>query len=321
MIKRYTVCLLFTLLAMTPLLRAALPNDSIQISLLTVSPGQEVYEVFGHTALRVKQGEQDWVFNYGLFDFNAPNFIYRFVKGETDYQLGINNFQSFLVSYAMRGSEVREQVINVAQPEAKRILDALLRNYEPQNRVYRYNFFYDNCATRPRDMIIKNLDHEVRYTDTSLEKSYRTWVREKTKAYPWLTFGMDLALGSKADFLATYQRSMFLPEELHKGMNSAIMIPENEPLVISDKVLLPADPSAIETSSFKMIKPATLGYFLWALIVLLSIYDFKRARATRWVDSLLFLVAGVAGSILFFLNFVSVHPDVFGYIQSIYFYA
>ncbi len=308
--RRYTLYILFALLLHIPSLRAAVTNDSIQISLLTVSPGQEVYEVFGHTALRVKQGERDWVFNYGLFDFEAPNFIYRFVKGETDYQLGINNFQSFLVSYAMRGAEVREQTLNINQEEAKRILEALLENYKPENRVYRYNFFHDNCATRPRDMIIENIDHEVRYTDTSAEKSYRTWVREKTQAYPWLMFGMDLALGSKADLLATYQRAMFLPEELHKSFNNAIKIPMRDPLVLTDEVLLTADPSAVETSSFKMIGPATLGYILWALILLLSIYDFKAGQPSRWLDTVLFLIAGIAGCIIYFLNFVSVHPAV-----------
>ena len=127
-----------TLLLTTPT-QAQYNRDSLQISLLTASPGTEVYERFGHTALRVieKGGKLDLIFNYGLFSFDTPNFIYRFVKGETDYQLGINQMPYFAMEYAMRGSRVTEQVINISPLEAENVLRALQENYLPQNRIYR----------------------------------------------------------------------------------------------------------------------------------------------------------------------------------------
>ena len=134
--KLYLIILLLT--CITTHLHAFNDRDSVTISLLTADPGSEVYEKFGHTAIRVKVGNRDdLVFNYGLFSFNTPNFLYRFVKGETDYQLGVTEFPYFNMEYALRGSKVYEQVLNLSQTDAKKILNALLVNYQPQNRIYR----------------------------------------------------------------------------------------------------------------------------------------------------------------------------------------
>ena len=128
--------------------------DSATVSLLTCSGGREVYEQYGHTAIRFNNNRgTDITFNYGVFDFNTPDFVYRFIKGETDYQLGIEPFEYFRSSYARRGSEVREQVLNLTSDEKVRLFQSLCVNFQPENRIYRYNFFYDNCTLRARDMI------------------------------------------------------------------------------------------------------------------------------------------------------------------------
>lgn len=131
----------------------ATPADSVRVSLLTCSPGSQIYALFGHTALRYedKQKGVDVVFNYGIFDFNAPNFIWRYIKGETDYQLGVTDFFYFQNEYANRNSAVAEQELNLLPQEKSKLFSILEKNYLPENRVYRYNYFYDNCATRPRD--------------------------------------------------------------------------------------------------------------------------------------------------------------------------
>ena len=132
---------------------AADDHDSIRISLLTCAPGEEIYSLFGHTAIRYENPSQgiDVVFNYGLFSFNTPNFILRFSLGETDYQLGATDYAHFAAEYAFFGRSVWQQTLNLTEREKAELIRLLQENYRPENRVYRYNFFHDNCATRPRD--------------------------------------------------------------------------------------------------------------------------------------------------------------------------
>ena len=155
-------------------------RDSLQISLLTCEPGQQVYELFGHTAIRCRNFTQgtDLVYNYGMFDFDTPNFVMRFVRGETDYELGVLPFRYFEREYALRGSGVKEQVLKLEIEEAAR-LDSLLRdNYLPENRVYRYNYFYDNCTSRARDRIEDALNGRVIYPPGVKGATFRSWVHQ-----------------------------------------------------------------------------------------------------------------------------------------------
>ncbi|MFR9166866.1 MAG: DUF4105 domain-containing protein [Dysgonomonas sp.] len=194
-------------------------SDSAKVSLLTSSSwDQEIYALFGHTAVRVNDplNNIDYVFNYGVFDFNTPNFIFRFVKGETDYMLAATDFRYYLAEYRMREVEVTEQIFNLSQKEKQHIWDALCINAMPQNRVYRYNFFFDNCATRPRDLIENNIEGTVQYTLTNKNQTFRDLVHECVNKKPWVEFGIDLVIGSGADRLATDREKMFLPEYLKK---------------------------------------------------------------------------------------------------------
>ena len=142
-------------------------EDNIKVSLMTCAPGTEIYALFGHTALRYedKARGEDWVFNYGMFSFNTPHFIYRFVKGETDYELGVTRYPYFEGSYAMRGSSVYQQTLNLTISEKQELRRLLEENYLPKNRVYRYNFFYDNCTTRARNIIEKCIEGKVVYSE------------------------------------------------------------------------------------------------------------------------------------------------------------
>ena len=151
--------------------------------MLTCEPGTEIYALFGHTALRFEDPSRDidWVFNYGVFSFNTPNFVYRFVKGETDYQLGIVPFRYFEAEYAMRGSSVYQQTLNLKPDEKLRLWHLLEENYLPQNRVYRYNFFYDNCTTRARDRIEQCIDGKIEYPEAPGGLSFRDIVHQYTE--------------------------------------------------------------------------------------------------------------------------------------------
>lgn len=283
--------------------------DSLQVSLLTASPGTEVYEKFGHTALRVHDasGRTDVVFNYGLFSFNAPNFIYRFVKGETDYQLGATEYPYFTMEYAMRGSQVNEQVLNISPEEAARIFRALLENYRPENRVYRYNFFFDNCSTRPRDIIAANLSDSIIYGKPEFESTFRELVYGKTDRDSWLSFGIDLTLGANADRKATFAEAMFLPEVLMQAFDAATL--NGKPLVAENKVVVEEDREPTpENSIFE--QPIAVCWGIFILVLIISVIEWRRRKIFRPLDTLLFGAAGLAGCVLFFLNFISVHPAV-----------
>lgn len=188
-------------------------TDSIQFSLLTCAPGSEIYALFGHTAIRYQNFSKgvDLVFNYGMFSFDTPHFVYRFVKGETDYQLGITPYSYFESEYAFRGSSVYQQVLNLTYLEKISLLKLLQDNYLPENRVYRYNYFYDNCTTRARDQIERSIQGKVVYPSVDWHKTFRGIVHEFTKGSPWDELGIDLCLGAEADKPIDLRQQMFAP--------------------------------------------------------------------------------------------------------------
>lgn len=205
-------------------------TDSARFSLLTCSPGPVAYEKFGHTAIRIHDASQglDVVANWGIFDFGKPGFYYLFVKGETYYWLDFQPTFAFLESYRRRNSSVTEQVLNLNKDEKQKLLDVILTNYKPENREYLYNFVFDNCATRPRDIISKSLEPQKIEAKTELEEmSFRRWVAKYTGKSSWLQFGIDLVFGKDADETATPFQTLFLPEELCKTYDASVIVAEN----------------------------------------------------------------------------------------------
>ena len=171
----FLLCFFAPSTASSPNNEPTLQADSIEISLLTCGPRQQVYSLYGHTAIRFqdKQTGRDIAINYGVFSFDQPFFVLRFVFGLTDYEMGIAPFDIFEWEYGPTGCGVRQQVLNLTAQEKMAIAQAVDRNMEPQNRVYRYNFFYDNCTTRARDIIANNLNGRIVY-DTSTPQHLNT---------------------------------------------------------------------------------------------------------------------------------------------------
>ena len=288
-------------------------SDNARISILTSSPyDDEVFTVYGHAAIRVfdPDQKQDIIFNYGIFDFSKPNFIYRFAKGETDYKLGAIDFQSYVIEYQMRGSEVTEQILNLTPKEKDRILQALLENYKPENRVYRYNFFFDNCATRPVAIIEKYIDGKIAYNDPPAPKTFRDMINYCTRNHAWLTFGCDLALGSPTDRKATAHEMMFLPEYLKDEFAKAtIQNPDGTTRkLISDTIQITTADENAEINDDGFFTPIVCSLALFLLVALSTYIEWRKKKYFLIVDCLLFLAAGLGGVILFFLSFISVHP-------------
>lgn len=292
-------------------------SDSAQISLLTNSPwDKEVYAMFGHTVIRVNDPSNkiDLAFNYGTFDFNSPNFLWRFVTGETDYKLAIYDMFLYLREYNYRGVEVREQVLNLNQNEKQKIWEALLINAKPENETYRYNFLYNNCATRPRDIIEQNIDGTINYTPTNKSQTYRNLIHECVKSKPWLRFGIDLVIGSDADKIITDRQKDFLPQYLNNAYHGATIEGkdnETRSLVKSERILLNKNNVNFEEHSTN--SPLIIGYILLLITMAISYYFYKKNKIIlgKIFSTLIFITAGLFGSIIFFLMFFSEHPCVY----------
>lgn len=333
--KRYILAALLALLILLPARAQLQFSDSLRISLLTCSQGPDAYERFGHTALRVqdlKRADQDITFHYGVFSFNAPHFIYRFVKGETDYQLGALYTSNFIESYRHRGLSMEEHTLQLDSAQCQEMVQRLLINYRPENRTYRYSYFFDNCATRPFNLINLVTDNTILYDSTwSKPVTLREMVQEKTGRDNWLDFGIALAVAGRADQQATYREQMFLPEYLMNAvLHAQIQTKVGEglwlmPLVAKDTVLLEMErevSDAIAAPDPIVPNTAFAVVLLIALIVSGAEYAAKRKafgnRSRRsWAltlakgfDCIVLLAVGATGIIVWFLNFFSLHPAV-----------
>lgn len=288
-------------------------TDSIRFSLLTCAPGTEIYSLFGHTAIRYENYTRriDVAFNYGMFSFNTPNFIFRFVAGETDYQLGITPYSYFEAEYAMRGSSVYQQVLNLTQSEKERLLTILENNYLPENRIYRYNYFYDNCTTRARDKIEECIEGKVVYPDSLSGKSYRSIVHEFTAGSPWDEFGIDLCLGAEADKEINKRQQMFSPFYMKYYASNAYIVDAGgirRPLILDETKIVDVEPDEVQPGF--VLSPLMCGALFLALCVVMAWGQWKTQRIWWGWDIVLYGLQGLAGCIIAFLFFFSVHPTV-----------
>lgn len=287
--------------------------DSVEISLLTCRPRQNVYSLYGHTAIRIqdKQNHLDMAVNYGMFSFDKPFFILRFVFGLTDYSMDIEDFEAFRIYYATRGAGVKQQTLNLTKEEKKAIIDAIIKNYEPQNRVYRYNYFYDNCTTRARDILLDNINGTIRYqTRNKNSESYREMIHDYNEQQRWARFGNDLLLGIKADFPTNHEQQQFLPDNLRKDFDNAVVIDKNgqKRALVSNSswVVLPG--TQAEWSGFPL-SPTTCAIIFFVIVVAVSIYERCKTKMFWGMDIFLMLLTGLCGLILLAMVF-SQHPTV-----------
>lgn len=294
-------------------------SDSTTISLLTASPWNgAVYALFGHTAIRVQDDSTgiDAVYNYGFFDPSQPHFIYHFVRGRTDYILGVTSFGEFLYEYSAKGQQVVQQELNLSMAEKQQLYHALYQNALPENREYRYNYFYDNCATRPRDMVEKYTNGVVHYPPAGREQSYRDLLHETLLNYPWYSFGIDLLIGSEADRTIDVRQKMFMPAYLMDSFEGA-QIRKNDtlsiPLVNRSEVLLTLDNHRNGVREQGPLTPIVAAFVLLMISLLVSLVQGIKLNTVRLpclYDSFLFGIAGVGGLILFFLMYFSSHPAI-----------
>lgn len=288
----------------------AVPLDSIEFGLITCSPHDEIYSLYGHTAIRFHNLSTgaDYIYNYGVFNYKAPHFMLRFVFGLTDYSLECIPAQWFWPYYQEWGSQVTEQVLNLTNDEKVKLIYALHENSKPENKTYRYNYFYDNCSTRPRNIIEANLDGEVIYQPRpDYTPTFREMIHEHTAKHPWAAFGNDILLGIKADMKTTLREQEFIPFNLQHDVEHALVDRHGvtSPLVKESRVIVLPGVQMVQEDF--PLTPTHCAALLLAVSLAIFIYEHFKRRTLYLFDALLMLLSGLAGCVLFVMIF-SQHP-------------
>lgn len=281
--------------------------DRIQISLLTCSPGKEVWAQYGHTAIRYydKESGEDLAINYGIFSLDQTYFIPRFVLGMTDYRMGVQPMDMFLAQYSYEGRGVVEQVLNLSAEDKKVIYEALQENMKPENVVYRYNYFFDNCTTRARDMLVNHLHGKVVYPPAEEDATFRSMIHKWNNKYEWSQFGEDLLLGVNADRKTTKSEQQFLPENLRSDFDKATY--KGKPLVKETNVLLDAETEVVEPVF--PLSPLSVALIFAVISLVMMLFSYRRQQVYWAWDLALMLTSGLMG-IIFFVMIFSQHPCV-----------
>ena len=284
-------------------------SDSISVSLITYYPGSIIYELYGHASIKIGFHNGSGVlYNYGIFDFNSPNFVYRFIKGETDYMVKGYSAEYILRGYARR--KVVEQVLNLTQEQAYRAAEYLYNNALPWNATYRYNYVLDNCSTRPRDVIEYASEGTIEYPPMQDTTTFRKMMHRCNANYAWSQFGIDMALGTGLDRTITYREQMFIPMVLMNACAGATIKHNDErvPLVKETFILnegceqgniLPPNPW--------WTTPMFVFSLLLTIAIAITIFDLRRAKVSRWFDSIIYGIFALDGLLMFFLIFISTH--------------
>ena len=294
-------------LALSVSVTAQTLSENAQLSLLTCTPGEELYARYGHTAIRVLDPAHDIdiCFNYGIFDFNTDHFYWKFVRGETWYELGAAPTYWFMREYEDTERPVNEQVLNLTPEQREAIWQALVLNYQPQNRKYLYNFVFDNCATRPYLLIANALGDSIASDYTGYKgQTYRRFIRHYTGALSWENAGINLLFGPKADQPMSSEQRLFLPEELMRFLQSARL--RDGSALVSEAHITPFPQP---TTPWYATWPVGLALF-FIILCLISLYDRKRQRWSWWVEIVVAVPFVLLLLVVTFLTFFSCHPLV-----------
>ena len=271
-------------------------SQNAEVYLLTCDPGKDLYSAFGHTAIWVVDSARriDQVYNYGVFDFDTPNFYTKFTLGKLKYKLDREPFNRFIREYFYMERSVYRQKLILSHQEKQRLYKALLVNYRPENRYYLYDFLFDNCATRVIDIIAMNVDHPVRFRhlEESTSLSFRQNLDKYLKASPWIDFGIDIALGLPADKIMTARQSMFLPDDLMRRINPETEINAETPKLVFEGASLSQKPGLF----------TPFNIFMIVSVCFLLVYFLKRnSKLVLVLDKLIYGLTGILGLVVLFL--------------------
>ncbi|APG64684.1 hypothetical protein LPB136_04600 [Tenacibaculum todarodis] len=297
-------------------------SENAEVSIITVGPGKVLYEKFGHSAIRIKDRSLniDRIYNYGMFDFNAPNFYSNFTKGRLIYKLAAYPFHYFVKSNNEDKRWIKEQVLNLPPEQNQAFFTFLNNNAKPENANYEYDPFFENCATKMPDIVQQILNNKVSFTEDFVTKkqSLRQLMNDEIHWNTWGSLGINVALGSKLDKIVTAKEYMYLPDFVFKSFKNAEYFDKNQPkqLVLKENTIL----------NFKEITPeadAISPLLVFVVFMLIGFFitfkDVKNNTRTKWFDFLLFFITGIVGLLVVFLWFFTNHsttPNNFNFLWA-----
>jgi hypothetical protein len=304
---RQQILLLLALISFTVQSQARYISEDAIISILTIDPGASLNDAFGHSAFRIKDKKTniDTIFDYGRFDFNAPNFYLNFAKGKLNYRIGASYYTDFFESYIAQNRTIREQELNLTYAQKKRLFQYLMNNMKLENRNYLYDFFFDNCATKMKDVTNIAVNNTITFeAPKNLEvKTFRGLIHDNVNRNSWGSFGIDVALGSVIDQPITPENYMFLPAYIHDFFTEATV--NGQPLVKPSKVLFQSIDRP-QNSNFITSPLFVLGA-IGLLLLWITYKDHKHQNRSKWVDVSLFIITGLIGVFLLLLWFATDH--------------
>ncbi len=301
------------LLLSLSMLQAQVLSDKAEISLLTGSAGDELYSTFGHSAIRVKDPEKglDLVYNYGTFDFNTPHFYAKFLRGKLDYMLSLQKFSRFKLGFIYENRSINELILNLDSAEKQQVFDFLKNNYLPKNRYYHYDFFFDNCSTRIRDLFQTVLGKKLQYrypAEWSVHPlTFRQLLDLCLIRKPWSDFGIDIIIGLPADRHASPREYMFLPvftEQVFRLSTRTDEKGHQKPFVKLEREILPLQHDLHPVTG---IFPMQASWIFLIVIVLLTALGYYLRVPLVTIDAIVFTGVGLIGWLIVFLWFFTDH--------------
>ncbi len=286
-------------------------SDEAEVSLLTVLPGEQVQTVFGHSAIRIRDPVLgiDRTYNYGTYDFSDPLFLLKFGYGRMRYFLDVSSFEMAMRRYRYQRRPAIEQTLNLSADQENALFHALRINALPEHRFYRYDFFYDNCSTRVRDILKAVLGERLQYdTTAAASRTFRQLIDPYLADRSFLDTGIDLMLGLPTDQVATPWQEMFLPDELMPAFDRATVRNDGSatPLVARTDTLFWV--AGYQTYAPPAHGAAWLGWLLFAGGLAATLWQARRGAAGHPLpDALLLFTVGLAGVVIAFLVFISEH--------------
>lgn len=280
------------------------------ISLITCAPGKELYSAFGHSAVRVYDplNHFDRVYNYGTFDFNQPNFYSNYAMGRPIFMLSVWPMGNFMDEYMDENRSVVEDVFNLTQEQKQRLFEFLQENNRPENRQYRYDYIYDNCSTRIRDILVKVTNGAIAFDTTNMPKyTFRQLMDLYLGPQPWGDLGIDLALSSVIDTTTKPYYYMFLPDFLRKEVLHGTIMQDGvaKPLVAESVNIFTARQEEPEKSFFT---PLVLFWTICFLFAIKTAIDLRRGKVSLKVfDVIFFAIVGLVGMAIAHISFFSDH--------------
>lgn len=320
--KKNYLFLLFFLLLIKPLQAQVQLSVYSEISIVTAGPGSVLYEAFGHSAIRIKDPvlQLDLIYNYGIFDFNTPDFYTNFTKGNLLYKLARYDFKYFLASYKRDKRWVKQQVLNLNQQQKQAFLIYLENNTLPENATYFYDPYFNNCATLLRDITSTILKDKVIFSDNNLDKnlSFRELMDKEIPWNTWGSFGINFILGSKLDTKPDFKQYMYLPDYVYSIFKNSTLFVNNQPesLVKREDILL--DYKELE-QKISIFSPFLIFSIISFIGIFFTYTDYKKKKRTKWLDFTLLFASGILGIIVVFLWFFSDHsttPNNFNFLWA-----